>query len=195
MSLPSAFPALGCFIVGMLFFGCEVPAPASPSATASGGGILLPFSGANRGLFDDGIDAEVFGAPGEGTGSADSRLKNRIRASNVVFAAQVTTVTDQSDGSTGGIELEMSPVEKPFLGSLTPFQDGSTTVRLTMRPGTIGYALLRSNQNDLIGKRLIVCLGRFDENGAAVVRWHGTEDTPRVRQSVAAAASMAELEK
>jgi hypothetical protein len=155
---------------------------------------LLPYQGPVRGLFDDGIDTEVFGAPNDEASLEDRRLTERIRSAGLVVVVRATTVSDEGYDLNGRLEVDLTPVEKPIYGKLATFTQGSDSIRVNVSPGTGSYTLTRSNQNDLIGKQLILCIGRFLENGKPILHWHAMADSPKVRQAVTAAASMADLE-
>jgi hypothetical protein len=188
-----AIAICGCLVGGSFVPSCEVPHPSQPaSLTSSDDKMLLPYQGPVRSLFDDGIDPTLFGADNDLAGENDRRLNERIRSATVVVVVQVTTVSDESNASLDHLELEVEPVERPILGSV---QDGNQPLRLNMSPGTASYGLARSNQRDLIGKRIILCLGRFLENGQPVTHWHGMAADPQSRNAVAKAASIADLEK
>jgi hypothetical protein len=159
----------------------------------NGRGVLLSYQGPVRGLFDDGIDSEVFGSVDDQESVSDNRLAERVRASGLVVVVRVTTVSDEGFDATGRLEVDLSPVETPILGSVASFSKDSDSIRLALSPGTLSHSLLRSNQNDLIGKRLILCVGRFIDQGNPVVHWHAMADSPKVRTAVNAAASVAEL--
>jgi hypothetical protein len=178
-----------------LHLGCEIP----PSATPNGSledidpSRLLPYQGPVRGLFDDGIEPEVFGTPADQEGSKDRQLVERVRFSGLVIVVRATTVSDEGYDANGRLEVEFSPVEAPILGDLRTFSRGADSLRVTVSSGTSSYSLIRSNQNDLIGKQLILCLGHFIDTGKPTLHWHAMADSPKVRKAVTAAASMAEL--
>jgi hypothetical protein len=182
---------------GILALGCNVPPATVPNGSNApiDASLLLSYQGKLRGLFDDGIDTEVFGAPDEGDATDEPRLTERVRASKVVVVVVVTTVNDEFYSQDGRLDIEFTPAEKPIYGSLTSFTDGTEPLHVNVNPGTGSFVLLRSNQSDLIGKRLILFLGRFLENGIPVIHWHAVADGPKVRNVVTTAASMADLEK
>jgi len=182
--------------LGLFLFGCDIPPPSNPSSSTNGdSALLMPFQGPIRGMFDDGIDAEVFGATDDRSGAKDPKLSDRVRASDLVVVVQVTTVTEEGERQTGRLDLEFQPVDGVIRGTLSNLLQGNETLHVPMKPGTASYSLVMTNQSDLIGKRLILCAGRFLENGAPVMHWHGMADSPNIRTTVVAAASVADLEK
>lgn len=184
-----------CLFIGVFCSGCEIPpATTAKSGAPSSDALALSFEGPLRGAFDDGIDVEVFGAPGDRDPAADPRLADRVRAASLVVVVQVTTVTQEGATQSGHLDLELQVVEAPIRGALPRDQSPDEPIHVAMRPGTASYSYVLSNQSDLIGKRIILCLGRFQENGMLVSHWHGLMDAPRVRAAVLSAASVADLE-
>jgi hypothetical protein len=186
---------VGCCLFGFFLVGCEIPTAKTPETEPVNLADLLPYQGPVRSLFDDGIDPTVFGTPDERGGEDDPRLLERIRTSTLVVVVQVVTVTNEGSGQDERLELELRPVENSYRDTAGMVAPAGDPLKVSMGPGTASFALARSNQSDLIGKRLILCLGQFVENGKAVTHWHGMTDSPKVRQSVTSAASVADLEK
>jgi hypothetical protein len=187
--------SVSCCLFGFFLVACEIPTARAPQAESADIADLLPYQGPVRSLFDDGIDPTVFGTPDERGGEQDPRLHERIRTATLVMVAQVVTVTNEGSGQGERLELELQPVEKPFRDTSGIVTTASDPLKVSIGPGTASFALARSNQSDLISKRLILCLGQFVENGKAITHWHGMADSPKVRQSVTSAASVADLEK
>ncbi|MGC4065994.1 MAG: hypothetical protein QM784_15360 [Polyangiaceae bacterium] len=187
---------VSCCLFGFFLVGCDIPTARTPETSNSVNlANLLPYQGPVRSLFDDEINPTVFGTPDERGGEDNPRLLERIRTSTLVVVAQVVTVTNEGSGQDERLELELRAVNPPFRDTAAMVTQGSDPLKVSMGPGTASFALARSNQSDLIGKRLILCLGQFLENGKAITHWHGMADSPKVRQSVTSAASVADLEK
>jgi hypothetical protein len=148
-----------------------------------------------RGLFDDAIDPEVFSTSVElAAGTTDRRIVERLRSSAFVVPVVVVTVTDERDALTGRLELELIPVDNPVRGQLAPaFQPGET-IKVRLGSGSSGYALVRSNQTELVGKRMNLCWGRFVEESKVVEHWHAFSDAPNTKLAIAKAAAIADFD-
>jgi hypothetical protein len=186
--------SLALTLIGL---GCESGARVGSRATLAATDVsgLLPYDGPTRTLFDDSVDAEVFPGAAEGqTGALDQRLSNLVRLSTLVVPVTVVTVTGESGSSAGRMELELIPVERPTLGSLAPnFQSGEP-IRVLLRSGTSGFALVVAHQNEIVGKRMNLCWGRFSEGSEAVEHWHALSDSAKTRLAIAQAAALVNLD-
>lgn len=179
--------------VGLFLFGCGSGLDTTPKAppTSASAADLTPYEGPLRVLFDDAIDPEVFSTSAEmSLGTSDKRLSERIRNASFVVTVAVATVTDEKSGSSGRLELELLPVDRPIRGSLTAYVSPGETIKVRLGSASAGYALVRSNQNELVGKRLNLCWGRFANGGKVVDHWHAFADTPRARVAIAKAAAI-----
>jgi hypothetical protein len=184
--------SIGCFSLN-----CDVSTgPGSrPTATPDSVAGLLPYLGPIRGLFDDAIDPEVFATSAElAVGTTDRRIMERLRSSTFVVPVVVVTVTDERDAQTGRMELELVPVDNPVRGKLAPnFQSGES-IKVRLGSGSPGFALVRSNQTELVGKRMNLCWGRFVEESKAVEHWHAFSDTPNTKLAIAKAAAIVDFD-
>lgn len=155
---------------------------------------LLPYEGPVRVLFDDAIDPEVFSQSSGASPSDDLRLIERIRTSTFVVPITVVTVTDDQESKSGHVELEMLPADPPLRGVLTPHVQPGEPIRVTLPPTSAGYALVRSNQRELVGKRLNLCWGRFVQGDTAVIHWHAFSDAPRTKLAIEKAAAVVNVD-
>jgi hypothetical protein len=156
---------------------------------------LLPYEGPMRVLFDDAIDPEVFSTPADlTTDKADHRMGERIRGSTFVVPVIVVTVTDETNAQTGRLELELVPVDRPIRGSLTPHVQPGDPIKVRLGPASAGFALVRSNLNELVGRRMNLCWGRFAEGSQAVEHWHAFSDTPKTKLAIAKAAAIVDFD-
>lgn len=181
----------------MALLGCESSAGTAAQGASGPDDIsdLLPYEGPMRVLFDDAIDAEAFS---ESTGiplsSGDSRLVERIRMSTFVVPVVVVTATDDQQANSGLVELELLPVDPPFRGELTAHVRPGEPIRVSLPPSSAGYALVRSNQRELVGKRLNLCWSRFSRGGGGEVHWHAFSDAPRTRLAIEKAAAVVNVD-
>jgi hypothetical protein len=149
-----------------------------------------------RVLFDDSIDPEVFSSSAEAAlGSMDRRIAERIRSSAFLVPVVVITITDGSAlGEGQQLELELMPSGDPIHGQLAPYFQPNEPIKLRIGGGSVGYALARSNQGELVGKRLNLCWNRFAEASDAVDHWHAFSDSPKTKAAIAKAAAIVSFE-
>lgn len=156
---------------------------------------LLPYDGPIRVLFDDSIDADAF-SPLESPQSSltDLRLVERIRTAAFVVPVTVVTVTEQHEAAAGHVDLELLPVAPPLHGSLTPFFQPDEPIKVEIPPSGAGYALVRANQAELIGKRLNLCWGRFVEDSTVRTHWHAFSDSAKTKIALLRAAAVVNVD-
>ncbi|HEY5961705.1 MAG TPA: hypothetical protein VIV60_34335, partial [Polyangiaceae bacterium] len=113
-------------------------------------------------LFDDSIDVEVFASSADISSGASGRyLSDRIRHSDFVVPVVVVTVTNERNSSVGQIELEFMPIDRPIHGSLSPHIVEGEAIRVRLNTASAAYALIRTNESELVGKRMNLCWTRF----------------------------------
>jgi hypothetical protein len=173
--------------------GCGSNQAVSPGVAAPDESALVPYEGPMRVLFDDSFDPEVFTRSSLNNPS-DKRLIERFRGSAFVVPVVVVTVTEQRQANSGHVDLELQPVSAPLHGSLAPYFEPGEPIRLEIRPTDAGYALLRANQSDLIGKRLNLFWNRFSEGSGAASHWHACSDSPKTKRAILRAAAIVNVD-
>lgn len=185
------------FAGAFFFAGCDASTSAlvRPANSTDSAANLMAYTGPMRVLFDDGIDPDVFAPAMEATiSTSDRRISERLRGSVFVVNAQIVTVTTERSDEDGRVELELQPTEPPIHGRLAPYAAVGEPFKVYLGRTSSGYSLLKSSQNDVVGKRLNLCWARFAEGNLPVEHWHALADTPKTKLAIAKAAAIVNFE-
>jgi hypothetical protein len=145
---------------------------------------LPQFTPEQSAYFDDGIAADLFGLDSVGAEiEADPVLYQRTALADSVVPVIVSTVTSDTNGTTLGYQLVLSPTGPSLAGD-----PQGQPVTITVPPTSVSYPFVRAADATLIGRRLVLFLRHFSRDGDAVLHWHAELDRPEVRRSVARAA-------
>lgn len=188
-----AQPFLIVLAVAAYISGCGSTNAGSPPVVTPNDAGVLPYEGPMRVLFDDSFDPEIF-ARSSLSSPSDMRLLERFRGAAFVVPVTVVTVTEQHQSDTGHVDLELMPVAAPLHGSLAAYFEPGEPIRLEIRPTDAGYALLRANQSELIGKRLNLFWNRFSEGENQRSHWHACSDSPRTKLALLRAAAIVNVD-
>jgi hypothetical protein len=182
-------------VLAILLIGCGSLGGTAINAAPISAQPAEPLTASLRALFDDAIDPEVFSTPAESAFEAsDRRISDRIRYASFVVTVVVVTVTDESSSSSGHQELELMPVDPPIHGTLEPFVSPGEPIRVRLGGNSVSTALVRSYQNELVGKRMNLCWGRFVDGAETVDHWHAFSDSPKTKQLLKRAAAIVDFD-
>jgi len=161
---------------------------------ASSAGAMGParpasaWSGSDATLFDDGIDIGAFGTPGSGTANADDEaaISDRVMQADGVVLAKVIGVNSEPVGDKNRYRLELTVDGEAISGAKPP-----APFEIKVEPSSPAFGAIRSQEAQLIGKRLVVYFRRYasEDGDEPITHFHLSPDTPRVMQLVNDAAT------
>jgi hypothetical protein len=139
------------------------------------------WTGDEADLFDDGVDVGAFPLPGASEGHDDrndGKIPNRVDTADGVVIAKVIGVSSEPVGDKNRYRLELVIEGDPLAGAKpdSPFT-------LKIEPGTPAFGTVRSQEGQLIGKRLVVYFRRYaNEEGGdePITHFHLSPSSERV---------------
>ena len=168
------FAALvACTALGLVGGGASNVGGTGPSRPASA------WAGEDATLFDDGIDIGTFAQPGSGTSNADDEaaIPNRVYKSDGTVLAKVIGVNSEPVGDKNRYRLELVVDGNPLSGAMPP-----SPFELKIEPASPSFGAIRSQETQLIGKKLVVYFRRYagEEGDEAITHFHISPNTPKV---------------
>jgi len=186
---PSRFVARFALSGALLLGACG---PSSAGAKGPSRPISA-WAGEDATLFDDGIDIGAFAGPGSGSANADDEaaIPARVYKGDGVVLAKVIGVNSEPVGDKNRYRLELVVEGEPFAGAKPP-----SPFELKIEPGAPAFGAIRSQEAQLIGKKLVVYFRRYasEEQEEAITHFHLSPDTPRVLSLVKDAATRKKVE-
>lgn len=107
----------------------------------------------------------------------------RVEAARAIAPALVATVSlDSMTGRAGELSISFEVTGAPLSGTLA---QGSIEVEVP--PGSPSYRLIRARRDAISGKRLLLFVAWFDDDGEPTPHWHAEPDQAATREAVARA--------
>ena len=151
-------------------------------SSAGGKGPSRPafaWAGEDASLFDDGIDIGTFAQPGSGSANEDDEaaIPSRVFKADGTVLAKVIGVNSEPVGDKNRYRLELV-VDGDALSGATP----PAPFELKIEPGSPAFGAIRSQEAQLIGKKLVVYFRRYasDDSDEAITHFHISPNTPKV---------------
>lgn len=164
------------------------PAARTPTQTAAD--ELPPYRELDAYLFDDTIAPEVFGLVLEGGDPAkDPKLGERVRGADSVLRARIATVTSERTRGVATYELSFRQEGPPLAGSSV---DG--LVEVSLSSASPSFRMVATSEDSLVGKRVILFVKSFNEDGRVTRHWRAEPATPEVISAVENAKTLGDLE-
>jgi hypothetical protein len=158
--------AVGC--------GAGTPARAIPEDQA-----LPAYDSAARSLLDDGMAAQIFGLSTGDDAMRNNDVVRRTAASQAVVVARVATITRNTTDNSLAYELVLSPFGAPLMGNWT---EGPIYLEVSQK--NPAFPLVDSTGTELTGRRVILFLRMYDQDGRATLHFHAEPDTPAMLKAV-----------
>lgn len=130
-------------------------------------------------VFDDVLSAAIFGLRPEVEPAKDPNLGARIKASDWVGRARISTISKETLAGKDGYTLAVSPEGQAFAGS-----QAGTPLELRVPRGSPAFSRLETSHDALIGKRLVLFVRKYADRGEATHHWHADADAPEVVSSI-----------
>jgi hypothetical protein len=152
------------------------------ASTAGNKGPSRPISawaGEDATLFDDGIDIGTFAQPGSGSANADDEaaIPSRVYKADGTVLAKVIGVNSEPEGDKNRYRLELAVDGDPLSGANPP-----VPFEIKVEPSSPAFGAIRSQEAQLIGKKLVVYFRRYasDDSDEAITHFHISPNTPKV---------------
>jgi hypothetical protein len=126
-------------------------------------------------VFDDKLSAAIFGLKAEVEPSKDPNLSPRLKRSDWVGKARISTISKETLAGKDGYTLGISPDGQTVAG-VAP----QAAIDLRVPRGSPSFTRLEASRDSLIGKHLVVFIRKFADRGEATNHWHGEADDPSV---------------
>ena len=137
------------------------------------------WAGEDATLFDDGIDIGTFAQPGSGTSNADDEaaIPSRVYKADGTVLAKVIGVNSEPVGDKNRYRLELLIDGDPLSGAMPP-----SPFELKVEPSSPAFGAIRSQEAQLIGKKLVVYFRRYasEDSDEAITHFHISPNTPKV---------------
>jgi hypothetical protein len=165
-------------------------------ATTGAKGPSRPISawaGDEATLFDDGIDIGTFSQPGSGGANADDEaaIPSRVYKADGTVLAKVIGVNSEPMGDKNRYRLELVVEGNPLSGAMPP-----SPFELKVEPSSPAFGAIRSQDAQLIGKKLVVYFRLYasEDQDEAITHFHISPNTPRVMSIVQDTATKKKVE-
>jgi hypothetical protein len=132
---------------------------------------LPPYTGRDKELFDDSIEASAVGMTmDKPTFRGDARFRERAQRATMVARVKITTVTIDKVDDRSTYHLTMAVIGVPLAGS------GESALELTLREGENAFPLVNQLREGLRDRTLLAMWKRFREGDDASAHFYAAPD-------------------
>jgi hypothetical protein len=143
---------------------------------------LPVYAGDYPDLYDDGIDPHAFGVELETPIDyrRDLRFQERVKASDAIVRARISTVTNDVGASRITYQIALSEIE--HLGGTVPADQWPKEITVRVDANSPAFGIVKSFEERLIGKSLVVFVKNFTRSVAGdslegdELHFHGAPD-------------------
>lgn len=184
LALPISIPAIA-LVLGLGACGAGNAGAQGPSRPISA------WAGDEATLFDDGIDIGTFSTPGSGGSNTDDEaaISPRVYKADGVVLAKVIGVNNEPVGDKNRFRLELVVDGEPISGAKPP-----SPFELKIEPTSPAFGAIRSQDAQLIGKKLVIYFRRYAGDEEAITHFHISPNSPKVMSLVKDAATRKKVE-
>lgn len=167
--------------LGAAVVGCGSAPPRAVSAVAG----LPEYTPDESAIFGDTLSAPVFGLPAEIPPADDPKLVERTGRAETIVEVRVATVTQESLAGVRGCYVSVVAVGAPIIGRPP---DGP--IDLHIENGNPSLSRVQAMGNALMGRKFLLFMRIYDDQGERTLHFHGEADLPEVRKAIDSAMAL-----
>lgn len=172
---------LMCALGAGLGLGCGPSAPRAVSAVAG----LPEYTPAEAAVFGDTLSSTIFGLPAEIRPQDDPKLGERTRRADTVVLVRVSTISAESLAGVRGYSISIVAEGRPLSG-----QEPEGSIELHIGPGNPSLSRVQTADSALMGRRFLLFMKRYSDDGEPRLHFHGEGDNPEVRKAIETAKAL-----
>lgn len=155
--------------------GCGGTQPRAASATEG----MPEYTPEEAAIFGDDLSPSVFGLPTEIPIENDNRLADWFRDADAVVRVRVATASQEDLAGKKAFSLSLSVEPEPLKGRLE-----ENPLEIQLGPSSPALSQVLTAGPQFVGRRFILFVKRYSDQGEPKLHWHGEGDTPALHQAL-----------